>query len=68
MQSKNGVNVNKIIKYIKDEKLSKKEFCKRCEICVETLNKILRKKTNVGIVAIFKIAKIMEIDICQLFY
>ena len=61
------VNVEAIIKYIKDNKLSKTKFCKMCKVCKETMNKILSGKTNFNAIALFKIARVMNIELYKIF-
>ena len=53
--------------YIKEKNLTKTEFYKRCKISIYTLNKILSRK-NFEISALFKIAKVLELEVYQLFY
>lgn len=53
--------------YIREKKLTKTEFCKLCKISIHTLNKILSGK-NFEISALFKIAKVLEMEVYQLFY
>ena len=65
--------INKIVKtdlitnYIKENNLSKTSFCKICKIAPSTYKKILDNDTNFGIVALFKIARVMNIPVCKLF-
>lgn len=61
------INIALIIKHMEKHKLSKIAFCNLCKISVGTLNKILAGKDNVRITALFKIAKILNIKICELF-
>ena len=61
------LNTEKIEKYLKDNKLTKKEFCKKCNISVSTLNRMY-KSDNIRVINIFKVAKGMEVDVCFLFY
>lgn len=60
-------NNDLINNYIKEQGLSKQKFCKMCKISVGTLNKVLLNKDNVGIIALFKIARVLNIRICELF-
>lgn len=56
-----------IINYLNKEKLSKTAFCKKCKISYSTLNKILNNEENYNLIALFKIAKILNIRICEIF-
>ena len=54
--------------YIKENKISKIEFCKRCKLSIGTLNKVLSNQLNFKLNAIFKIARVLNIeikDICE---
>lgn len=62
------MKIEMIEDFMTQNKLSKTKFCKICKISVSTLNKILNNQTNVGIVALFKICRVMKIQICNLFY
>lgn len=53
--------------YLIENKLSKTAFCKLCKISVSTLNKILANDNNIGTIALFKIARMLNIRICDLF-
>ena len=54
---KQTFNTELIKNYMRENNLSKKSFCKVCNISPLTLNKILNQKTNIRILAIFKIAR-----------
>ena len=54
---KNTINIELIEKYIKDKRLTKKQFCSLCNISYGTLNKLIKGQTNIRIRAILKIAK-----------
>lgn len=64
---KKVIDTEKIKEFIFENKLTKKKFCEMCKISVSTLNKILNDQTNVGIIAIFKICRVMKINIVDLF-
>ena len=56
-----------IEKYMKDNNLSKKKLCQLCKISPSTLSKIMKNDRNFGIIALFKIARVMNIHIHELF-
>lgn len=56
-----------IEQYLKDNKLSKTAFCKKCKIAPSTFKKIIEQNTNVGIVAIFRIAFAMNLKVHEIF-
>lgn len=64
---KNLVNTKIIKDYLKENKLTKEKFCKKCKICPETLNRILDNKSNVSLVSLFKIAVQMNVNFQELF-
>lgn len=66
--NKKIIRTELIAEYIKENNLSKKKFCVLCKISVVTSNKVLSGKTNINFLAIFKIAKVMNINAYKLFY
>ncbi len=52
--------------YLKENKISKTKFCKLCGISYCTLEKI-RNNKNYRIGALFKIAKVVKIQVYQMF-
>lgn len=61
----NIINVDMILQYIKMNRLTKKEFCKQCQISTSTFYKITRNE-NFHLIALFKIAKNMDVKVSQL--
>ncbi len=53
--------------YMKRNNLSKMEFAERCGFSLKTLNNILNKKGNVGILSVLKTAKAMGVELKDLF-
>ncbi len=49
-----------IEKYIKDNKISKAEFCKRCGISLRTLNKVLTNGGDIRATNAYKLAKLLH--------
>lgn len=60
------INVDLIKFYMCENKLTKKDFCKLCQISTQTLNKILNQK-NFRIDVLPRIAKLLKVRICDLF-
>ena len=52
---------------LRDNNLSKTAFCKKCKIDTKTFNKIISGQTNFRLVAIFRIARALDIDFRLLF-
>ena len=64
---KNIIKTELIIDYLKSNNLSKSKFCKLCKISYRTLNKILLGDTNFEVIALFRIAKMLGIQIHTIF-
>ena len=60
------INVDLIKFYMWENKLTKKDFCKLCQISTQTINKILNQK-NLRIDVLPRIAKLLKVRICDLF-
>ena len=54
--------------YITQEKITKTEFCKRCQIGIGTYNKIMKNNTNIRLTVLFKIARVINIPVFNMFY
>ena len=64
---KNKINIEIIEKFIKENKISKTAFCKMCKISLSTLNKIMTNDDSFRIIALFKIAKVIKVQVFQMF-
>ena len=64
---KSTIKIEIIEKFIRENKISKTAFCKMCKISPSTLKKIMNKEDNFGIIALFKIAKVIKIQVYQMF-
>ncbi len=62
----NLINIEIINTYIKENKLTKTGFCKKCKVGLSTFNKIISGK-NFNLIFLFRIAKTMKIGIAELF-
>ena len=62
----NKVNVKIIVEYLKENNLTRKEFCRQCRISTSTFYKIINGN-DFGLQSLFRIAKRMDIRICELF-
>ena len=63
---KKYIKTELIEQYLKENKLSKAKFCKRCKISPSTLTRILNNQ-NVRLLALFRIVRVLEIHIHQFF-
>ena len=64
---KADIRTELITKYIKSRGLSKVNFCKLCKVNIQTLNKILNNQKNFRIIALFRIGRVIDIPVCELF-
>ena len=64
---KNTIKTELIENFIKDNNLSKSKFCKMCKISLSTLNKIMTNSGNFRIIALFKIARVLKIQVFEMF-
>lgn len=64
---KNTIKVELIENFIKDNNLSKSKFCEMCKISQSTLNKIITNNENFRIIALFKIARVLKIQVFEMF-
>ena len=64
---KNTIKIEIIEKFMIKNKISKTTFCKMCKISPSTLNKIITKDNNFRINALFKIARVIKIQVHQMF-
>lgn len=56
-----------IDKFIKDNKLSKEKFCKKCEIGSEDYDDMFRQSYNLDLHIIAKVCKYMNIKFYEIF-
>ncbi len=63
----NTIKVEIIKKFMMENKISKRKFCKMCKISFSTLNKIMSKDDNFRITTLFKIARVIKIQVYQMF-
>ena len=63
----NTINVEIIEKFMLENNISKTKFCKMCKISLNTLNKIMANNFNFEIIALFRIARIIKIEVYQMF-
>ena len=63
----NTIKTELIENFIKENNLSKSKFCKMCKISQSTLDKIMTNSENFRIIALFKIARVLKIQVYQMF-
>ena len=63
---KNIIKTHMIENYRRKKGLSKKSMCQLCKMSIYTYNKIISNKTNFRLLAIFRIAKVMQVDVAKL--
>lgn len=64
---KNTIKTELIENFIKENDLSKSKFCEMCKISQSTLDKIMTNSENFRIIALFKIARVLKIQVYQMF-
>ena len=64
---KNTIRIELIENFIKENNLSKSKFCEMCKISQGTLNKIMTNSENFRIIALFKIARVLKIQVFEMF-
>ena len=64
---KNTIKTELIENFIKDNNLSKSKFCEMCKISQSTLDKIITNNENFRIIALFKIARVLKIQVFEMF-
>ena len=62
----NVVKTETILNFIKENKLTKRKFAEKCGINLWNLQKVLSGQTNFDVVYLFKIAKFMNVQVCDL--
>ncbi len=63
----NNLNINLIINFMNENKLSKSKFCKLSRISYSVLKKMLNNDDNYRISELDKLSKILKVRICELF-
>ncbi len=64
---KNFIKKSLIEDYLKEKNLSRETFAKMCRIPFKTLNNILSGRKSFYISDVFKISKVLEVDMTELF-
>ena len=64
---KNTIKTELIETFMKENNLSKSKFCTMCKISQSTLNKIITNSENFKIIALFKIARVLKIQVFEMF-
>ena len=64
---KNFIKKSLIEDYLKEKNLSRETFAKMCRIPFKTLNNILSGIKSFYISDVFKISKVLEVDMTELF-
>ena len=65
--NKKIIKTELIENYIMDNKISKSKFCRQCHIGYKTLKKVLHNQFDFDIVVLFKISRLLDIYIKDLF-
>ncbi|MFI3167912.1 MAG: hypothetical protein R3Y32_07360 [Bacillota bacterium] len=63
----NTINIQIIEDFLQTNNLSKTQFCKRCKISPQTLKKVMSQNLDFGMLALFKIAHTIGINMHEMF-
>lgn len=63
----NKINTDLIERFMRERSLSKAQFCKMCKIAPSTFNKIMKNDHDFYLNALYRIKKIMQIQLFELF-
>ena len=64
---KNTIKTEIIENFMSENKIRKTKFCKICKISPSTLKKIIANDDSFEIIALFKIAKVIKIQVYKMF-
>ncbi len=64
---KERIKTELIEKYMDENDVSLEEFCKKSNICKSDIQKIFVQDFDFGIDVIFKLAKVLKIEVFELF-
>ncbi len=64
--TRNRFKYEEIIKYLKENNMSKTEFCKLCNISMYTLNQLLKGSVKVNAFKCFRVSEILKINLMVL--
>lgn len=53
--------------FLRSEAITKEELCKRCKVTIKAFDKIMQNDKSVNLLNIYKIARIMDLAISQMF-
>lgn len=61
------INTDLIKNYMKENRLTKTEFCKLCGLSKSSLNKVLNGNLNIYISTLFKVSKAINVKFSEIF-
>ena len=64
--TRNRFKYEEVIKYLKENNMSKTEFCKLCNISIYTLNNLLKGSVKVNAFASFRVSEALKINLMNL--
>ena len=68
LEISNEINIEQIKSYIKENKLTIEEFCKKAGFGKGTYYRILKGSIYLGVDVVFKLARAMKIEVKDVFY
>lgn len=63
----NLIKTELIEEFLKEKEWSKSEFCRQCKISYKTFQKIMSNDYNFDLRALFRVCRIMGVDIYKIF-
>lgn len=67
VEMKDRIKAEIFLDYMKEQGFSKKAFCAKCKISYGTLQKILNNDWNFRFTALFRIARVIKVEVYQMF-
>ena len=63
----NKINIKLIEDFMHENNISKTRFCNMCKISLKLFNKIMANDDGFRIIALFKIARVIKVQVHQMF-
>ena len=61
------LNPMPLLIYLRENKLSRKEFCVRCGVCLNQVNKLIKGDLSLTVPNLLKIAKYIDAEMIEFF-
>ena len=64
---KANINTQLILKFLKENNLSKKAFCEKYNYSLSSLNNVFKQNANINFSVVCKLSKILNIEVKDMF-